>query len=137
MSCLKYKPNHHITGVKVKPCILRWRTFWSTKQAELDTYPISRSFTWQPGRAEKNNDPKQGFQWCCFSVILTKLSSSACFKIYCQSTSSEKKPAGSRLAPKKPELHKPKDHEIWDCPPGLHRHAELIPNYGTISANLY
>jgi len=57
MSCLKYKPNHHITGIKIKHCILRWSTFWSPKQAELDTLPnLTLLFTWQPGPAEKKKE---------------------------------------------------------------------------------
>lgn len=73
----KIQANHHITVAKIKHCVLRWSTLWSSDKHSVDTLPTSTLVLQSRQVQLKRNYPEQGFQQCCFSVILTKLLLSA------------------------------------------------------------
>ena len=63
----------------------------------------------------KRNYPEQEFQ-NFGSVLLTNLTASICLKNYCQSTASENKPAGSKLAPKHLSFTNPRTKRFKTIP---------------------
>ena len=99
MSCLKCVPNHQITAAKIKHCIFRWSYVMKYRTSSVNTPPTSYFSLHGSQYQLKRNYPEQEFQ-NFGSVLLTNLTASICLKNYCQSTASENKPAGSKLAPK-------------------------------------